>query len=479
MTASRRIGPYELLEELGAGSTGRVYRARHEPTGAIRAVKVLLSSSDLDALVRFEREGRALARVEGEGVVPVHDAGEDHGIRWIAMALLEGGSLRDRLRARGKLPWSEARDLVAGAARALGRCHAEGVVHRDLKPANLLFDGEGRLHVADFGLARDLEASRPLTETGTVLGTFAYMAPEQLEGKPSDARADVYALGVILHELVAGEPPFPSRSHFQAIQERKGGRERLPVPAAERVLERALAWKPKDRFADGSALADALEAPPAPPAARGRIAMAAALLLAVGGLALFASSRSEPPAAAPPPRPTVTEKPAGPRRLPREEALAKIAARLERDDFDGAAAIASDNGVVLESSSVAHVLARSEELAKKAGQENGRGCVQDFLRAYAAFRLARTVDPATAPGEALSDAGKSALGIFLQACRKRSDEGSARVDFGVDVSRLCAAAADVGALEIEAVDAVMAELAKSMESDEQLEAFLALRARFL
>ncbi len=440
---------------------------------------MLLAPSDLDALARFEREGRALARVEGEGVVPVHDAGEDHGTRWIAMALLEGGSLRDRLRARGKLPWSEARELVAAAARAVGRCHAAGVVHRDLKPANLLFDGEGRLHVADFGLARDLDAARQLTETGTVLGTFAYMAPEQLEGKPSDARADVYALGVILHELVAGEPPFPSRSHFQAIQERKGRRPRLPVPAAERVLEGALAWSPEARFADGRALALALEAGPERPAARGRIAVAAGLLLAVGGVALFSSSKSEPPGAPAPPRPTVVERPNGPRHRPREDALAKIAARLERDDFDGAAAIASDNGVALESSSVARVLERSEALAKKARDESGRGCVQDFLRAYMAFRLARSADPASAPSVALGEAGKSALGIFLEACRKHSEEGSAQVEFGVDVSRICAAAADVGALEVEPVDAVMAELAKSMWGEEEVEAYMALRSRFL
>src|SRR5581483_7205504 len=181
--AEPRVGDYVLEGELGRGGLGIVYRARHVKTGAPRALKLLLDTraADAEALLRFRREAEALARVAGQGVVPVHEIGIERGRVWFAMAFMEGGSLRDRLRTGGPMPWPDAKKLVRGIGEALARCHKAGVVHRDLKPENILFDASGHVAVADFGCARVLDA-RTLTETGEIVGTPAYMAPEQLEG---------------------------------------------------------------------------------------------------------------------------------------------------------------------------------------------------------------------------------------------------------------------------------------------------------
>src|SRR5581483_9982290 len=209
--AGLTIGPYEVLEELGRGGMGVVYRARHAPTGALRALKVLAGPLDPEAVIRFRREAECLARVGGAGIVAIHEQGVERGRLWFAMALVAGGSLRARLEQRGRLPWREAVALVVALARTLERCHAAAIVHRDVKPDNVLLDEEGRPWLVDFGCVRDA-AARSLTETGASLGTLAYMAPEQLEGVVVDARADVFALGVLLHELVAGALPFEGRS---------------------------------------------------------------------------------------------------------------------------------------------------------------------------------------------------------------------------------------------------------------------------
>jgi serine/threonine-protein kinase len=210
------FGSYVVLGELGRGAMGVVYRARHVTLGAERAVKVFDGPADPELVVRFKREAAALARVAGPGIVPVHEAGIERGRMYFAMGLVGGGSLRDKLAARGRLPWREAAALVLDAARALARCHAAGLVHRDLKPANVLLGEDGKPWVADFGCVRDLGASR-LTETGTLLGTPSYMAPEQLEGRPADARSDVFALGVVLHELALGTRPFAGRGPIELL----------------------------------------------------------------------------------------------------------------------------------------------------------------------------------------------------------------------------------------------------------------------
>lgn len=259
-----RFGPYEVLDELGRGGMGRVFRARHLPTGVVRALKTLDGSPDLETLERFRREGETLARAGGAGVVSIHEAGLEGRTVWFAMELMPGGSLRARLKAEERVPWREAVAIVHEVATALGRLHALGLVHRDLKPDNILFDEEGRARLADFGCVRDLTATR-LTQTGTVVGTPTYMAPEQLDGRPADARSDVYGLGVVLYELVTGRRPYAQRGIRDLLEATLRGAyprpgELVPVPAAlDALIAATLAPDPGRRPAEARALAAALE----------------------------------------------------------------------------------------------------------------------------------------------------------------------------------------------------------------------------
>src|SRR2546423_3992561 len=205
--SGEELGDYRLEDELGRGGMATVYRAVHKPTGALRAVKVLRGEVDPEVVARFRREAAALARVGGDAVVPVHEVGAAPGSVFFAMALMSGGSLAARLGERGRFEWREAVAPAVAIRRALERCHRGGFVHRDLKPDNVLFDDQDRPRIADFGVARDASAAS-LTETGTLLGTPAYMAPEQLRGERAGVPADIYALGEILHALLARERHF-------------------------------------------------------------------------------------------------------------------------------------------------------------------------------------------------------------------------------------------------------------------------------
>jgi hypothetical protein len=304
------LGPYELLGELGRGGMGLVYRARHRPTGAMRAVKVLLSADDPELVVRFRREAEVLARVGGAGVVPVHEIGVERGRLWFAMGFMPKGSLADRLRARGRLEWHAAVAIVLELARALERCHAAGLVHRDLKPENVLFDEEDRPRIADFGCARDSGAAS-LTETGTIVGTLAYMPLEQLMGEKVDARADVFALGAILFELVTGATPFlPGRSLPELVSARQSGAPRASsfvssIPAwLDEAITRALATRVADRPRDAAALAAALARAEKDGPRLSRTAVAAAAVVVMGSplvVGLVVSSlRSSAPELVPP-----------------------------------------------------------------------------------------------------------------------------------------------------------------------------------
>jgi eukaryotic-like serine/threonine-protein kinase len=161
------LGDYTIDQELGRGAMGVVFLARHRPTGSLRALKVLHVSLDETRLARFRREAEALARVKGAAVVPVHEVGFERGRAFFAMAHMPGGSLRDRLDAKGRLEWREVVTLGVALADALERCHEAGIIHRDLKPDNVLFDELGAPRLADFGIARDLEA-QALTRTGAM-----------------------------------------------------------------------------------------------------------------------------------------------------------------------------------------------------------------------------------------------------------------------------------------------------------------------
>ncbi|HZU96507.1 MAG TPA: serine/threonine-protein kinase, partial [Planctomycetota bacterium] len=219
-----QLGAYEVEGEIGRGSMGCVLRARHRQTGAVRAIKVLtLASPDVELITRFNRESELLARAGGEGVVSVHESGTHMGHLYYVMDLVEGGSLRDRVKKSGALPWREAAALVARIARALDRCHEAGIVHRDMKLENVLLDAEGAPVLSDFGIARDLDA-KSLTATGALLGSPSTMAPEQIRGETVDRRADIYALGVILYELTTGTKPYSGATWVELTRSIEAGR---------------------------------------------------------------------------------------------------------------------------------------------------------------------------------------------------------------------------------------------------------------
>ncbi|HEY2294503.1 MAG TPA: serine/threonine-protein kinase, partial [Thermoanaerobaculia bacterium] len=206
--ADRELGPYRLVREIGSGGMGVVYEAEDTRLRRRVAVKLLPPelSRDRGAKQRFLREGRAASALDDPNICTIHDVGEHDGQLYIVMAYYEGETLKERL-ARGPLPVSEARQVAIEVARALARAHEAGIVHRDIKPANVMLTG-GKVKVLDFGIAK-IRGDATLTRTGSSPGTPAYMSPEQARGEPVDGRTDVWSLGALLYEMLAGRRPFP------------------------------------------------------------------------------------------------------------------------------------------------------------------------------------------------------------------------------------------------------------------------------
>jgi hypothetical protein len=333
-----RLGDYELEAEIGRGGFGRVFRARHVPTGALRALKVLQGVADPEVVARFRRESEALARVGSLVAVPVHETGSYPGGTFYVMDLMPGGSLATRFPATSGAPWREAVVLISRLARLVEQCHSAGLVHRDLKPANILFDEHGEPKLVDFGCARDLGAAT-LTATGSSLGTPGYMAPEQLDGKRGDERSDVYALGVMLHELVTGARPHDGRSWRELLIQAQRG---LPAPVAaaagaprelDRILGRTLAPDPSQRTGSAAALAAELEALASEPTrSRSRTALLGVgivVVVSLGALALRAGSSGVESAPTAPSRPAPANlAPAKPVGEPRDLDFIRDARRL-------------------------------------------------------------------------------------------------------------------------------------------------------
>jgi serine/threonine protein kinase/Flp pilus assembly protein TadD len=263
-----RLGVYEILTPLGAGGMGEVYRARDTRLGREVALKVLPAAfaRDPERLARFEREARTVAGLNHPNIVVLYSVEEDQGVRFLTMELVEGRSLH-QLVTPGGLPHARVLELGIALADALVAAHERGVVHRDLKPANVMVTREGRLKVLDFGLAK-LESSdpgmdatqaetvaAPLSAPGTAVGTVPYMAPEQLRGDPVDARADLFALGIMLYELAAGRRPF---SGTTAADVSSSILRDTPVPLSnvrpelsadlDRIVGRCLEKEPRARF---------------------------------------------------------------------------------------------------------------------------------------------------------------------------------------------------------------------------------------
>lgn len=248
---------YRSLERIGHGGMGEIYRATDDALGRPVAIKVLDARFAQDQAVRerFAREALAVARLSGSPhIVTIYDVGEAQGRPFIVMEYLAGGSLEERLEREGPPPLGEALDWLEQAARALDAAHREGIVHRDVKPANLLFDRHDRVHVADFGIA-SAAGLASLTQTGTVLGTAAYLSPEQAMGERATAASDVYSLGVVAFELLTGRRPFEGESAAAEAAAHVTGE----VPSAcdsnpalpcelDAVFARALAKHPAARY---------------------------------------------------------------------------------------------------------------------------------------------------------------------------------------------------------------------------------------
>jgi serine/threonine-protein kinase len=212
------FGQYTITTKLGEGGMGAVYRAEQSAIGRSVAIKVLSANfaDDPEALDRFKREVDIIAQLEHPHILPVYDFGQVDGSPYIVMRFMGGGSLLERLRARTLTPEQVLR-LLDHVAEALDYAHNHDVIHRDLKPANVLIDEAGNGYLADFGLAKTMEGSRDLTRTGSILGTPAYMSPEQARGEKLDRRSDVYSFGVLAYQALSGQLPFMATSAMEYI----------------------------------------------------------------------------------------------------------------------------------------------------------------------------------------------------------------------------------------------------------------------
>ncbi len=263
--SNRGGGRYRIEKELGRGGMGVVYQAFDmtlERTVALKTLPPELARDEALA-VRFVNEARVLARLSHAHIVPIYDLGRDPDLLWMAMELLEGGSLADRVSAHGRLSVADIRSLCRQAALAMGYAHRQGIVHRDFKPHNVLLTSDGIPKVADFGLAR-LMASPHLTQAGMVLGSPTFMSPEQAGGREVDGRTDVYALGATLFWLCAGRGPFEGDARVVIVKHLTEPPPRLSdlapeTPAAlSELVARMLAKDPAQRPATMEEIAEAL-----------------------------------------------------------------------------------------------------------------------------------------------------------------------------------------------------------------------------
>jgi eukaryotic-like serine/threonine-protein kinase len=258
----RRVGGYLLEELLGEGASGVVHRATGED-GAPVAVKLLRPEHRRDATAyrRFLREARLAAEIRSRHLVPIVELAESGGVTYLVMPFYAGGSLRDRLRATRRLEIAETIDLAAQLGRGLDALHARGIVHRDVKPSNVLLEGDGTAALTDFGLALGADWTR-LTRDGQVVGTPQYLAPELIEGAEATPASDLYALGCVLYECLAGRPPFrarhPAELAFAHLTEPppdpRDERPELPVEVALALLT-VLEKEPAARPTTATALA--------------------------------------------------------------------------------------------------------------------------------------------------------------------------------------------------------------------------------
>ncbi|MDW8325731.1 MAG: serine/threonine-protein kinase [Anaerolineales bacterium] len=275
------ISRYEIRTELGRGGMATVYRAFDPRFEREVAIKLLPADLQLDEglRARFEREAKTIAMIEHPAIVPVYDYGEENGQLYLVMRLMTGGSLADRLRRRGALHINEVLRIIEQVAGGLDAAHAKGIVHRDLKPGNILFDEYGNAMISDFGIVKLTQASVALTQTSSLVGTPAYMSPEQIRGEADiDRRSDLYSLGVIIFEMLSGQLPYAADTPYGVMM--KHVSEPVPrildtqphlAPDCQAVIERAMAKRREARFSTAGELAFTLarafkhQAPAEPP----------------------------------------------------------------------------------------------------------------------------------------------------------------------------------------------------------------------
>ena len=356
-----QLGPYRIERELARGGMGAIYVAHHVELGRKVALKTTLLQSPR-AAARFKVEAEAMAKLRHENVVAVHEAGTEEGRHFLAMELVEGGSLGDRV-DQGRVDERDAARWIAQAARGIAAAHAVGVLHRDLKPDNVLVSREGRALVTDFGLAKDLEAEAELTRTGQVLGTPAYMPPEQAKGdhRAVDERSDVYSLGATLYAALTGDAPFDGDSAMNVLvavchrpPELPSRRRRGLDRTLEAICLKCLEKDPAARYSSAGELADELEAWASGGSVRARVRTRWRPVLAGAGvlvaLALFLAQRGSegaespappaPPGSSPSPSlaPSLAAAPsATPESTAREEWLRKPRQVIAHPDCRGAA----------------------------------------------------------------------------------------------------------------------------------------------
>src|SRR5262245_24486554 len=314
LSTGRRLGPYEILSPLGAGGMGEVYKARDTRLDRTVAIKILPDSLSADPQFRerFDREARVISQLDHPNICALYDVGQEDGTAYLVMQYLEGETLAERL-TRGPMRLDEASMYAIQIADALARAHRSGIVHRDLKPGNVILTKSGA-RLLDFGLAKTSVVTAPsgaslltttpagLTMQGSILGTFQYMAPEQIEGGDSDTRSDIWAFGCVLYEMITGSRAFSGKSHAILIANILQSQpppmrqvQPLASPALDHIVQRCLE---KDAELRWQSIADVgrelrwvstvQEDAPAPPGTRRRwilSGLAAALLLAAGAMA--------------------------------------------------------------------------------------------------------------------------------------------------------------------------------------------------
>jgi eukaryotic-like serine/threonine-protein kinase len=294
-----RIGRFLIRDRIGGGGYGDVFNAFDPRLEREVALKILKTGKlDAKATERFLREARAAAKLNHKNIVALYDAGQDDGRLWIAYRLIEGLPL-SQLRDARTLELRSAVAIVRDLSDALRHAHARGICHRDIKPANVIVDEDGVPYLTDFGLARRVDVESELTGEGTVLGTPAYMSPEQAAGRANaaDGRSDIYSLGVILYELICGRRPsnFPSNTPYWKIERKTPP----PTPQSlvrniphslDRICMKALALNPDDRYQDAAALTHALniwlDRQPTPRTSKGVSAGTLGALMAVAAVAM-------------------------------------------------------------------------------------------------------------------------------------------------------------------------------------------------